>query len=126
MWHLDSAKLMPCERRQTTNLELVNNEEIRQENSTCCLPQSQKLLPLQFFAVCTLCYWSFLFLSNIKAGLSCMGESVRLRIAASASVNQILASSSENKGKCVVCSDREAFRRRTQKKSSGIYHYCKT
>lgn len=107
--HLDSAKPVPCERRQTTNSEIVNNVEIMQENSICCLPQSQKLLPLPFFAICTSCYWSFLFLSNIKAGLSYMLKSIRFRIASPANLNQTLASSSDNKGKCIVCTDREPF-----------------
>lgn len=61
-----------------------------------------------------------MFLSNIKAGLSYTLKSVRFRIASSASVNQTLASASEKKGKCIVCSDREPFRRQTKKKEASF------
>lgn len=62
-----------------------------------------------------------MFLNNINAGLSCTLKSIRLRIASSANLNQTLASSSDNKGKCVVCSDREYFWRQTPKKREAAF-----
>jgi len=64
--------------------------------------------------------WRFLLLSSINAALAYMGKNVSLRIAASASVNQIVVSSSENKGKCVVIGNLSVGKYR-QKKSCCVY-----
>lgn len=101
---MDAAKLVPGERQQATNSERVNNEEtkVRKQHPPPSSKAGEKCCLYHFFPVCTLCYPSFLLLSNINAGLAYMGKNVSLRIAASASVNQVFVSSSENKRKCVV------------------------
>lgn len=102
IWTLPSSCPMKDNRQQSRSLWTMRRQ--RWENSTHCPPQKlgRRVAFTIFFAVCTLCYPSFLLLSNINAGLAYTGKNVSLRIAASASVNQIFVSSSENKRKCVA------------------------